>query len=396
MPNDSSYGMPYPALPMNRVPRLSLILLLACALLNACATKQNNRDPIEPVNRVTDKVNDGIDRVTLKPLARGYTAAVPKPMRTAVYNFFDNATYMNTVLNSFLQGKGSQGAQDFARFLLNTTLGAGGLVDVATPMGLERHEEDFGQTLAVWGLSEGAYIVYPLLGPNSARKTPDFVTATATDPLFWASFFVAPYVSIPLATLKYIDKRAQLLDASDMRDELALDPYVFTREAYFQHREYLIHDGNPPKKPMPDDGWEEVDFDSPSPAPKTRISLEDGPPEGFEPAGAPAGGDELAMAAEPSAASAAGEAEASGEVADDTLYIINISSYFSEMEAAAEQGRLARLGLKTEIQPVTINGRVGYRLRGTERVEKSQAWERLQELKELTGLTGIWLEPIPK
>ena len=400
---------------MNRLPHLILVLLL-CATLSACATKQNNRDPIEPVNRVTDKVNDGIDRVTLKPIARGYTAAVPKPMRTAVSNFYDNATYMNTVLNDFLQGKGGQGFQDLFRFLINTTLGAGGLVDVASSMGLERHEEDFGQTLAVWGVSEGAYIVYPLLGPNSARKTPDFISATATDPLFWASFFVAPYVTIPLATLKYIDKRAQLLDASDMRDELALDPYVFTREAYFQHREYLVHDGNPPKKPKEeDDGWEEVDFDSPSP--KTRIHLEEGPPEDMEPPAPPAESVDLAMqeqspataeapaaetgqtttAAEPAEASAEETSPAPMEQerqsAAEPRYIINLSSHYSEVEAAAEQGRLARLGVETEIKQVMINDRTWYRLRCTEQVEKSKARAYVQSLKELTGLQDIWLEP---
>jgi len=232
---------------MNRSPFNLILALLLAALLSACATAQNSYDPIQPVNRVTDKVNDSVDRVTLKPIAQGYTAAVPKPMRTAVSNFYDNATYLNTVLNDFLQGKGGQGFQDLFRFLINSSLGIGGLVDVATPMGLERHEEDFGQTLAVWGVDKGAYLVVPLLGANSTRDMPDFITATATDPLFWASLVLAPAVSIPLTVLISVDKRSQLLDASDMRDELALDPYIFTREAWRQNREYNIHDGNPPK-----------------------------------------------------------------------------------------------------------------------------------------------------
>ena len=389
---------------MKRVSYLAVIVLLG-SLLSACATPQNNHDPIEPVNRVTDKVNDNIDRVTLKPLAQGYTAAVPKPMRTAVSNFYDNATYMNTVLNDFLQGKGEQGIRDFIRFLINTTLGAGGLVDVATSMGLERHEEDFGQTLGVWGMSQGAYIVYPLLGPNSARKTPDFISATATDPLFWASFFVAPYVTIPLAALKYVDKRAQLLDASDMRDELALDPYVFTREAYFQHREYETYDGNPPKKKkIDDDGWEEVDFDSPSI--KTKIHLEDTPPADELPPAPAAESVEVAMqSAEQAVVEPETPAPAAGASVEDQAisaeqpaaqskhYVINLSSHYSEVEAAAEQGRLARLGVETEIWPVSIDNRTWYRLRSVERLGKEQARERLQSLRELTGLTGIWLEP---
>jgi len=236
--------------------------LLLVAMLSACATAQNHHDPIEPVNRVTYKVNDKIDMVTLKPLAQGYSAAVPKPMRTAVSNFYDNATYVNTILNDFLQGKGQQGIMDIIRFLINSTLGAAGMVDVAAPMGFEKHEEDLGQTLAVWGFSQGAYIVYPIVGPNSVRHTPDFLTATATDPLFWAAFVWAPYITIPLAALKYIDKRARLMDASDMRDELALDPYVFTREAYVQNRRYRIYDGNPPQSQTNDDDWEKDEFDS--------------------------------------------------------------------------------------------------------------------------------------
>ncbi len=210
---------------------------------------------------MTDKFNDGLDRVTLKPLAIAYRDLTPTPLQTGVSNFFDNSTYLNTVFNDFLQGKGKQGFQDFGRFLTNSTLGIGGLFDVATSAGLEKHNEDFGQTLAVWGASQGAYIVYPLLGPNSVRKTPDLITATATDPLFWASFVISPQAALAIAAVKYIDKRKRLLQASDMRDELALDPYIFTREAWMQNRQYLIYDGNPPKpEPTSEDDWEEEDW----------------------------------------------------------------------------------------------------------------------------------------
>lgn len=234
---------------------LVAILLAGALLLSGCATVENNHDPIEPVNRVTDRFNDGVDRFTLKPIARGYTAVIAKPIRSAVSNFYDNITYLNTTLNSFLQGKGKQGVQDFSRIIINSTIGIGGLFDVASNVGLEKHDEDFGQTLAVWGFSQGAYIVYPILGPNSVRKTPDFITATATDGLFWISLFAAPEVSIPLAVLKYVDRRSRLLEASDMRDEMALDPYVFTREAWRQRREYLVYDGNPPAPANSEDDW---------------------------------------------------------------------------------------------------------------------------------------------
>jgi len=238
-----------------------ITVLLLMLSLSACATTENHFDPIEPANRVSDRINDTIDIVSLKPAAQGYTAVIPKPIRTAVSNFYDNTTYMNTVLNDFLQGKGAQGSKDFMRLLINSTLGIAGFVDVASSMGFERHQEDFGQTLATWGFSQGAYIVYPLLGPSSVRNTPSFITSTATDPLFWAGWVVAPYITIPIAALKYIDTRARLLEASNMRDDLALDPYVFTREAWRQNREFMVYDGHPPAPAKSnDDDWEDDEF----------------------------------------------------------------------------------------------------------------------------------------
>ncbi|MDQ6967101.1 MAG: VacJ family lipoprotein [Mariprofundaceae bacterium] len=235
-----------------------IIVLFLIFSLSACATQENHFDPIEPVNRVSDTINDSIDVVSLKPAAEGYSAVVPKPIRTAVSNFYNNTTYLNTVLNDFLQGKGAQGSKDFMRFMINSTLGLAGFVDVASSMGFERHQEDFGQTLAIWGFSQGAYIVYPLAGPSSVRDTPDFITSTATDPLFWAGLVVTPYVTFPIAVLKYIDTRSHLLDASNMRDEVALDPYVFTREAWRQNRNFMIYDGHPPAPAQRnDDNWED-------------------------------------------------------------------------------------------------------------------------------------------
>lgn len=234
-----------------------LLLITLMTGLSACATVQNDHDPIQGMNRVTDTFNDGLDRISLKPLSKGYRAVSNQPVRTAVSNFYDNATYLNTVLNSFLQGKGKQGFSDFARFIINSTVGVAGLADVATSMGFEQHHEDLGQTLAVWGMDQGAYIVYPFYGPNSVRNTPDFVTATATDALFWASFAVAPAVSIPLAVLKYVDKRSRLEEAANMRDELALDSYIFTREAWRQNRQFQIYDGNPPEAPAKPEGDDE-------------------------------------------------------------------------------------------------------------------------------------------
>ncbi len=230
--------------------RLYFVLLL---LLGGCATMQNDYDPLQPVNRASYRFNDVLDRALLKPLAEGYTAVTSEGLRTAISHFYDNATYLNTVLNSFLQGKGRQGLSDLGRFLLNTTVGMLGFADVASSVGLERHEEDFGQTLAVWGLPQGAYLVYPFYGPNSLRNTPDFVTATATDAVFWSALLLGPQVTIPLTVLKYVDARARLQDAASMRDDMALDPYIFTRDAWRQHRSYLIYDGNPPQSSLEED-----------------------------------------------------------------------------------------------------------------------------------------------
>ena len=395
---------------MNRSPFNLILALLLAALLSACATAQNSYDPIQPVNRVTDKVNDSVDRITLKPIAQGYTAAVPKPMRTAVSNFYDNATYLNTVLNDFLQGKGGQGFQDLFRFLINSSLGIGGLVDVATPMGLERHEEDFGQTLAVWGVDKGAYLVVPLLGPNSTRDVPDFITATATDPLFWASLVLAPAVTIPLTVLKYVDKRSQLLDASDMRDELALDPYIFTREAWRQNREYNIHDGNPPKPEQNknDDGWEEDDdwgsndngdddweedeFDSaPAPQPKTRISMQGASTDA---ASMQAAADSAGLIAAADSVEASKAEKAAEEAAEGQMFIINLISFESEVGAAAEQGRLARANIQSRIKQVSVNGRTWYRLISSESFNKNDARAQLKVIKAHPGLASAWLEPV--
>jgi len=223
-----------------------ILSFLMLAVLSGCASVQNEYDPLEPMNRKFDGFNDAVDRVTLKPITLGYQAITSEPTRGLVSNFYDNATYLNTVLNDFLQGKIKQGFSDTTRFVINSTLGFAGIADVATPLGFEKHHEDLGQTLAVWGVGQSAYIEYPFLGPNSLRNTPDFITSTATDVTFWLSLVVTPQVTIPLTVMKYIDLRSRVMEASDMRDEVALDPYIFTREAWRQHREYVIYDGHPP------------------------------------------------------------------------------------------------------------------------------------------------------
>ena len=363
---------------------LSITLVAGALLLSGCATVENNHDPIEGANRVSDSFNESVDQVVLKPAATGYVAVTAAEVRNLVSNFYDNITYPNTILNDFLQGKVSQGFGDFSRLVINSTIGLVGLIDIATPLGFEKHDEDFGQTLAVWGASQGAYIVYPFLGPNSVRKTPDFVTATATDGLFWASLVLAPEISIPLAVLKYVDKRARLLDASDMRDDLALDPYLFTREAWRQRREYLIHDGNPPaRSPIngvndwedDGDGWEDDKWESDDGKEEDSLS---------KPVSDDAGVSRKNVLSSTAAFPAT----------DGQKLIINIASFESEMDATSAQEKLAKAYIQTGIRKVSVDARTWYRLYSSAHVKKSDAQLKLAELKALSGFSGVWLEPV--
>lgn len=240
-------------------------------LLNGCASSSDPGeayDPLEKMNRGFYSFNDVVDKVALKPLSDGYIYVTPKPVRTSVSNFFDNAAYPNTFLNDFLQGKGRQGFSDLGRFIVNTTFGVGGLFDVASGMGLKKHEEDFGQTLGVWGASQGAYLIYPLLGPNTVRDTPDLAVSTVTHGLFYAAFYLNAYVTIPITVLMVIDERSRAENAIRFVNEMALDPYIFTREAWTQHRTFLIYDGNPPEPEFEDDDFED-DVEQETPASTT-------------------------------------------------------------------------------------------------------------------------------
>jgi phospholipid-binding lipoprotein MlaA len=215
--------------------------LLMLGLLSGCATTQTS-DSLEGASRVSYDVNDSLDKSILQPIAKGYARYTPKPVRVGVTNFFDNITYLNVILNDLLQGKFGQAFSDSGRFVVNTTIGVLGLFDVATSLGLEEHDEDLGQTFGVWGAGEGTYLVLPFFGPNSLRDAPDLATSSYLNPLF----YLTSTITIPLAVLNVINGRANLLEASAVRDEAALDPYTFTREAYRQQRMYDIYDGSPP------------------------------------------------------------------------------------------------------------------------------------------------------
>lgn len=219
---------------------------MVLALAGCASIPQDQRDSddaLENINRPVYDFNEELDRVALEPVSSAYTGHVPQWTRTGVSHFYDNIQYLDTVLNSFLQGKATQGFSDLARFGLNSTIGVLGLFDVATPLGLERHDEDFGQTLAVWKAGDGAYMVYPLLGPSSVRDTGGIAVSLLTNPIVYA----VPPVAIPLGILQMIDLRARNDGFVRFRDAAALDPYVFTRESYLQHRISEIYDGNPPR-----------------------------------------------------------------------------------------------------------------------------------------------------
>jgi phospholipid-binding lipoprotein MlaA len=193
------------------------------------------------------------------PIADYYIDYVPNPMQRSIGNFYDNLGYPNVILNAFLQGKVRQGFQDTLRFVVNTAIGLGGLFDMASPMGLPPHDEDFGQTLGVWGVDAKTYIFIPLLGPSSNRDVSGIPVAVFTNGLFYIGTFVigAP-VTVPLSILGVIDKRARLSGPMRIRDEAAVEPYLFVRDGYLQQRKHLIYDGDPPPASYDDPAQDEI------------------------------------------------------------------------------------------------------------------------------------------
>jgi phospholipid-binding lipoprotein MlaA len=205
------------------------------------------------MNRATFEFNDGFDKVLMRPVAEGYRFILPSPARNAVTNFFSNLNDPWVALNQLMQGKVERAIDDLGRFVWNSTFGLLGLIDVASDMGLAKHKEDFGQTLAVWGVDFGPYFVLPILGPSSVRDASGTVVdAFAYLPWQipkWADFDHRVTWQWSLTGLDLVQTRASLLDASDLLEEAALDRYAFLRNAYFQRRRNLIYDGNPPPLP---------------------------------------------------------------------------------------------------------------------------------------------------
>ncbi|TPQ25095.1 VacJ family lipoprotein [Methylomonas koyamae] len=201
---------------------------------NIAESKTNSVDPYEGFNRSMYGFNMGLDKYLLKPVADGYKFITPDFMETGVTNFFTNLKGINVVLNDFLQGKVSQGASDTGRFLTNSTIGLLGLFDVASDLGMQSNVEDFGQTLAVWGVDQGAYLVLPILGPTTIRDGSASILDRAANPSTYL-----PGTGI----VEGINDRANAEGALNFIDEAALDPYVFTRESFLQYRQNLVNDG---------------------------------------------------------------------------------------------------------------------------------------------------------
>ncbi len=230
--------------PCVRMIRLRTLLLLAVCLLGACAHRPSHdpADPLEPLNRGIYAFNSTADRYVVRPVAKGYRKTVPGFARTGINNFFSNLTYPITILNQFLQGKPARGSRDFGRFLINTSIGLGGLIDVASYWGLAEHNEDFGQTFGRWGIGEGWYLMLPFLGPTTNR---DLLGRLAAIPLSPTYDLDNPPLGWSLSLLDAIQFRAQLLNA-DALLQGQLDPYAFVRSSYLQSRWSAQHDGRPP------------------------------------------------------------------------------------------------------------------------------------------------------
>lgn len=227
--------------------KTTLLVLMLSGVLGGCATSGNSKDPIEGFNRAMYGFNEAVDTVLIKPVAQGYDAVTPAPVRTGVTNFFGNIADFFIGVNNLLQGKPDQAVSDLGRVLVNSTIGLLGLIDWASSMGMEKHEEDFGQTFGRWGAGDGAYVVLPIFGPRTVRDTAGLILDVAADP-------VGHIDHVPtrntLLVVRMVDIRADLLPADKVIEEAALDKYAYVRDGYLQRRRNLIHDGNPPREAM--------------------------------------------------------------------------------------------------------------------------------------------------
>jgi phospholipid-binding lipoprotein MlaA len=231
---------------------LGAALLAVAVLSTGCATgpNANPKDPLEPMNRSISRFNESLDENVLKPVATGYKDVTPDLVQQGVRNVFNNLSDIWSTVNNGLQLKGRDTAESLMRSVVNTVFGIYGIFDVATPIGLERHPEDFGQTLGAWGVPDGPYVVLPLFGPSTLRDTAGMPVDTSVDYVRNLDHIATRNSAM---ALRVVDKRSSLLGTSNLLTEAAIDKYSFTRDAYLQYRRNQVFDGNPPdEEDLPD------------------------------------------------------------------------------------------------------------------------------------------------
>lgn len=241
----------------------AIVLTAVLVSVSGCAT--TNKDPLEGINRGIYKFNDVADRYAMKPVAKAYKAVAPTPVRTGISNFFSNLGTLTTIVNDLLQLKFAQAFTDAGRFVINSTFGIAGFIDVASMDNVPKHQEDFGQTLGYWGVGSGAYLVLPIIGPSTIRDASGlFIDTVTSDPITYLHNTGQIRAHNQVRAVQLLDKRTQLLDATDLVDNASIDPYAFMRDAYLQRRASLIQDGLVPKELLQDE-FEPADEDAPTP-----------------------------------------------------------------------------------------------------------------------------------
>lgn len=239
-----------------RVALLGTSLLVAGCVTPPGSDRIARKDPLEKINRKIYKTDRALDKAILRPVAVGYTKIIPEAARRGISNGFSNLTEPETFVNAVLEAKPKLALRALARFVINSTLGIGGLADQATKMGLPQVRKDFGQTFATWGIGSGPYLVLPILGPSTLRDAAGRgVEFAGGDPVEFGRgrLHLRWYVSYPITALRLIDLRSRLLDTADPVLKGAADEYATVRSAYLQQRRAEIYDGNPPDNAEEDD-----------------------------------------------------------------------------------------------------------------------------------------------
>ncbi|MGA7594097.1 MAG: VacJ family lipoprotein [Gallionella sp.] len=222
------------------------IIVISAVVLAGCASNRpaNPADPLEPINRGIYKFNDTLDKAVIKPVARGYQTAMPAVIKAMISNFFSNLDDVDVTANDLLQFKLKQGFSDGMRFVINTTIGVFGLIDVASQGSLKKHQQDFGLTLGKWGIGNGPYLVLPILGPSTLRDTAGLYGDGFASPLYQMNNMRSRNLSYMVRGLSH---RAAFLNQESVLDEAMIDPYQFIRESYLLQRRSRIYDGKPPR-----------------------------------------------------------------------------------------------------------------------------------------------------